>query len=177
MTKTNALPVSALAAAILAAWCSPSNAIEPVGTVGTATPFGKARFVSEEKLDSMRGGFETAAGLIVSFGIERAVYVNGELANVVRANVPDLARAVADNGALASKLGEAASIVQNGNGNFANFGPASSGAYSLVIQNSLDGQNLQVVTTIDATVTSYQMMRSELLQQRIAEAMSTSSLR
>ncbi|HSD38910.1 MAG TPA: hypothetical protein VLC92_15465 [Rhodocyclaceae bacterium] len=183
MDTPAALPLPLLATvAILAAWCSPSNAAEPAGNdsasrVGAAALFGKARVISEEKLDSMRGGFETPAGLVVSFGIERAVYVNGELTNVVSTSVPDLARAMADNGAMASKLGEAVSIVQNGTGNFANLGPASSSAYALVIQNSLDGQNLQVVTTVDATVNSYQMMRSELLQQRIADAMSTSSLR
>ena len=37
--------------------------------------------VSEDKLDDMRGGFDVPAlaGLHISFGIDRAVYVNGDL--------------------------------------------------------------------------------------------------
>lgn len=67
--------------------------------------------VSEDKLDEMRGGFD-AGGLQVSFGIERAVYVNGALVVATSINIPDIARITSDQAAkLASALGPA--IVSN----------------------------------------------------------------
>ncbi|RDK10898.1 flagellin [Cupriavidus lacunae] len=63
--------------------------------------------VAQEKLDDMRGGFEKS-GLHVSFGIERAVYINGDLVVATRLNIPDVSRITADQAAhLASVLGPA----------------------------------------------------------------------
>ncbi len=61
--------------------------------------------VAHEKLDDMRGGFEVP-GLQVSFGIERAVYINGALVVATSINIPDVSRITADQAArLASALG------------------------------------------------------------------------
>src|SRR5215469_11853300 len=46
--------------------------------------------VSNERLDAVRGGFDLG-GLEVSLGIERAVYVDGNLVTYANVNVPDLA--------------------------------------------------------------------------------------
>ncbi|AQV96231.1 flagellin [Cupriavidus necator] len=63
--------------------------------------------VAHEKLDDMRGGFEMA-GLQVSFGIERAVYINGDLVVATSINIPDVSRITADQAArLATTLGPA----------------------------------------------------------------------
>lgn len=63
--------------------------------------------VAQEKLDEMRGGFEVP-GLQVSFGIERAVYLNGALVVATSINIPDVGRITADQAAqLASALGPA----------------------------------------------------------------------
>ena len=50
--------------------------------------------MSDNKLDRMRGGFSLPNGLQISFGIERAVYVNGNLVSTTSLNIVDLAKAV-----------------------------------------------------------------------------------
>lgn len=46
--------------------------------------------ISDTTLDEMRGGFTTTSGLQVVFGIERALYVNGELISTTSLNVVNL---------------------------------------------------------------------------------------
>ncbi len=61
--------------------------------------------VAQERLEDMRGGFD-AGGLQVSFGIERAVYINGALVVATSLNIPDVGRITTDQAArLASTLG------------------------------------------------------------------------
>ncbi|WP_342394085.1 flagellin [Cupriavidus pinatubonensis] len=61
--------------------------------------------VAHERLEEMRGGFD-AGGLQVSFGIERAVYINGALVVATTLNIPDVGRITTDQAArLASTLG------------------------------------------------------------------------
>ncbi|WP_167525588.1 flagellin [Cupriavidus oxalaticus] len=63
--------------------------------------------VAHEKLDELRGGFELP-NLQVSFGIERAVYINGALVVATSINIPDVGRITADQAArLATTLGPA----------------------------------------------------------------------
>ncbi len=52
--------------------------------------------VSNNNLDGMRGGFATGTGLMVSFGIERAVYINGNLATSTSFNIPDVSKLAVD---------------------------------------------------------------------------------
>jgi hypothetical protein len=52
--------------------------------------------VSDNSLDQMRGGFDAGAGLMVSFGIERAVYINGNLTTSISFNIPDVSKLAAD---------------------------------------------------------------------------------
>lgn len=60
--------------------------------------------VTHERLDELRGGFEMA-GLQVSFGIERAVYVNGNLVVQTSLMIPDVSRITTEQAArLASAL-------------------------------------------------------------------------
>ncbi|SOZ37949.1 hypothetical protein [Cupriavidus neocaledonicus] len=74
--------------------------------------------VAHDKLDDMRGGFEMP-GLQVSFGIERAVYINGDLVVATSINIPDVSRITAAQAArLAAALGPA--IVANTNATVAN---------------------------------------------------------
>src|SRR3546814_535893 len=42
-------------------------------------------------LDDLRGGFQLPSGLLVSFGIERVAWVNGELVSYLRVDIPDVA--------------------------------------------------------------------------------------
>jgi len=63
--------------------------------------------VTAERLDELRGGFDVG-DLQVSFGIERAVYLNGALVVATSINIPDVARISTDQATkLATTLGPA----------------------------------------------------------------------
>jgi hypothetical protein len=92
----------------------PSQAAMPAHARSGSNPLAAARGsmagwkpVARQKLDDMRGGFESD-GLRVSFGIERAVYINGDLVVATRINIPDVGRITAHQAArLAATLGPA----------------------------------------------------------------------
>lgn len=145
-------------------------AIEPIK--GTSSPFDNNRLaLADESLDDIRGGFEFAdSNLKVSFGIERAVFINGQLVTSTVLNVKDLQGAVGGgvppqvvvSGATPGSIG----VVQNGAGNgFAAQVGANLGG--TVIQNTLNNQTIQNVTTINATVNSAQMMRAMSVQSAV----------
>lgn len=75
--------------------------------------------VSSEKLADVRGGFDIGDGLQVSFGIERAIYVDGNLVTYTSVNIPDIAHITTQQAmALASALRTI--DVQVGQGNTSN---------------------------------------------------------
>jgi hypothetical protein len=114
-------------------------------------------------LDNIRGGFEVAdLNLKLSFGIERAVYINGELVTSTVLNIKDLQTASGGAGipvVLPGNAGAALTVIQNGAGNnfSAQIGPNLAGT---VIQNSLNDQRIVNTTTINATVNSAEILRS-----------------
>lgn len=103
--------------------------------------------VPPERLDALRGGYEVPSGLLLSFGIERAVYVNGDLVATTRVSIPDVARMSAEQAQALGEIGDAI-VVQIGPGN--RFDPA--GFNGVAIQNTLDGQNIRSLTTLDVGV-------------------------
>lgn len=121
-------------------------------------------------LDEVRGGFElSGSNLRFSFGIERAVYINGELVASTVLNVKDLQALSGTGSGPASLPPEAAGalgIVQNGAGNniALQVTPNMAGT---IIQNTLNNQKIQNVTTINATVNSMQLMRAMSMQSAI----------
>jgi hypothetical protein len=108
--------------------------------------------ISEEKLDTMRGGFDVANGLKVSFGVSRMAYVNGNLVTQTSFNIPDLSNMTTQQ-AQALAAANMGSMLQNGAGNVAQQG-AVQGLSGAVIQNTLSNQNIQSLTTINASVNS-----------------------
>ncbi len=130
-------------------------------------------------LDDIRGGFELdGTGLKFSFGIERAVYINGELIASTTLNLKDLQQAVGGGlspATLAPGAAGALGIIQNGSGNNIATTIASNMA-GTVIQNSLNDQRIQNVTTINATVNSMQAVRAMSVQSAIQSGI-VSSLR
>ncbi|MFV8670675.1 hypothetical protein ACNRC9_16930 [Ralstonia pseudosolanacearum] len=120
--------------------------------------------VSEDRLDDMRGGFDIPSvdNLRISFGIDRAVYVNGALTTSVSVNIPDVARMTADQARQLAAVANTVSLVQNGPNNA--FSPdavagATAAAAATVIQNTLNNQTLQSLTTINAAVNSLPQFR------------------
>ncbi|MDR7134615.1 hypothetical protein J2X06_001799 [Lysobacter niastensis] len=106
------------------------------------------RPVDPARLDTMRGGFQTTSGMTLSFGIERVVQVNGELLATTRVHIPDVARMTADQATELARFNEGM-LIQIGPGN--HFEPAGS-LQGVVIQNSLDGQDIRAITTLNIGV-------------------------
>ena len=80
--------------------------------------------VPAQGLAAVRGGFELGDGLEVSFGIQRAIYVDGNLVTYINVSVPDVAHITTQQAAaLATALGTV--NVQVGAGN--TFEPSSTG--------------------------------------------------
>ncbi|MEO8935257.1 MAG: hypothetical protein ABI277_17595 [Burkholderiaceae bacterium] len=130
--------------------------------------------LADSRLAEMRGGFETDAGLKISFGIERAVYINGSLVTSTSLNVADLSKLTAGQvqtmGLDRSTLG----IIQSGPNNTFSPGQLSSSSVATVIQNTLNDQKIQGITQINATVNSLDLIRKSSIQQNIQSALADS---
>lgn len=106
------------------------------------------------QLADERGGFLFPSGLQASFGFERRVHVNGELVSALRVQVADLGRVTPDEARQLQQLA-GGELIQIGNGNHAAAVPGG-----LVIQNTLDGQRIQVQSTLDVGVGTLEMLRA-----------------
>ena len=126
--------------------------------------------LSADKLDQVRGGFVTDGGLKISFGIERAVYLNGNLVTTTSLNISDLSRISGGQAQVTGNGKDALALIQSGTGNV--FSPASisSTAAGTVIQNTLNNQKINTITRIDAVVNSSGIMRSINLQSSMQSA-------
>lgn len=144
-------------------------------------PFGSERVaVHEHALDRVRGGF-VSPGLNISFGIERAVYVNGALVTTTSLNISELGR-VTSSDSKALTPGSLA-LIQSGAGNSVAGGAFSSAsgagasvglnakAIGTVVQNTLDGQKIQNVTVINATANSLGVLRDLNLQNSLRNSL------
>jgi hypothetical protein len=126
--------------------------------------------LGSESLDDIRGGFELAdSNLKFSFGIERAVFINGALVSTTVLNLRDLQWTAGVGNApqvLTDGMAGAVGVIQNGPGNSV---PAQIGANlaGTVIQNTLNNQNLRTVTTINAAVNSAQVLRAMSVQSAV----------
>ena len=114
--------------------------------------------VADSELDTLRGGFEVGSGLMVSFGITRAVYINGELVTQTTLNLGQLDQiTAAQAGALGAQLA-ALNIVQNGPNNAVE-SQVGGLALGTIIQNSLNDQHIANMTVIDARTNSMEMIK------------------
>ena len=150
-----------------------ARVLEDLARVRGAPWDGEALAMDKARLDTMRGGFTTGEGLKLSFGIERAVYINGNLVTTTSLNVSDLGTATAGRAASATVNGSLA-LVQSGQGNTFLPGVVSSTAVGTVIQNTLDNQKIQHVTVLNATVNSMQVLRAMNLQHAVRTAITDS---
>ena len=130
--------------------------------------------VSEDQLDDMRGGFDvpSAAGLHIAFGIDRAVYINGDLVASASVNIPDIARMTTAQAQQLANVVNTVNVVQNGPNNVAPPDIATgAAAAATVIQNSLNNQTLQAITTINAAVNSLPQFRQLSLNNALQSAL------
>jgi hypothetical protein len=153
-----------LAQAETTAQDEPLSSSEPAASLSPLP--GVTVAMSEQRLDRVRGGFTAPSGLQVSFGIERAVYINGALVATTTMNVASPGHA---EGAQMPSAGQFA-YIQNGAGNTVVPGAVSADALPTVIQNTLDGQKIQNLTVINATVNSLQVLKGLQLQSAVTSA-------
>lgn len=78
--------------------------------------------ISADRLAAVRGGFDLGDGLQVSFGIQRAVYVDGNLVTYINVSIPDIAH-ITTQQALSLATALSTVNVQIGSGN--TFDPSS----------------------------------------------------
>lgn len=126
--------------------------------------------VSQQTLAETRGGFDVGNGLMASFGIDRAVYVNGDLVASTSFNIPDIARMTQAQAAVMATALNAMSLTQVGPNN--TFDPSALGQTSAgtVIQNTLDNQNIQSITTLNTSVNSLNAFRDANFQSALQQA-------
>ena len=128
--------------------------------------------LGNEALDDIRGGFEPAnSNLRFSFGIERAVFINGELFAHTVLNLRDLQWVAGTGGGApqvtaANAAAGALGVIQNGSGNSFT-AQVGSNLAGTVVQNTLNNQTIQNVTTVNATVNSAQLFRSMSVQSAV----------
>lgn len=127
----------ALLAAVLFA---PSGARGQSGELGA-----EWRPVDPARLAQMRGGFQMPSGMMLSFGIERVVYLNGEVTARIAVQVPDVERITPEQAQALADFNRGL-VVQIGEGN--RFDPAQI-AGGIVIQNTLDDQDIRTLTRVE----------------------------
>ena len=114
--------------------------------------------VGAERLDESRGGFD-AGGLIMSFGIERAVYINGNLVTTTSFNVSDVGKITSDQMKTLTAQAASMGLVQNGPGNTFQLTTGNASLPGSIIQNTLNNQNIKSTTVINATSNSLNLIR------------------
>lgn len=147
----------ALAALLAAAACSvmAAEGAAPASQAPLLRPpwHGPAQPLAPEQLERLRGGFQGPDGLVLSFGIERMVYVNGNLVTTTRIAVQGL-------GTPSAALAQPAL-------------PALS-ELGTVVQNALNDQQIRALTIVNASANSLDVLRSWSLQMSIRDAVAGS---
>ena len=123
--------------------------------------------VGDSTPDRLRGGFDTGNGLMVTFGISRATYVNGDLVTQTTLNFGQLNNLSAAQAAQLSKQMAAVNLIQIGPGN--SFAPQQAGTSGTVIQNTLDNQHIVNRTVIDASSNALGMIKNLNTQAPVSD--------
>lgn len=163
------------------------GAVSAPSAAGIFEP-GQWRVASAAQLDTLRGGFEAAPGLKISFGMVRSVSINGELVSRTSFQLPDMSRITEAQAQMASLAMRDAGLVQNGPGNFVQRDPRvlASGAVSglsnlprgslgglgaaTVIQNTLDNQVIRQLTEISTSVNTLGVLKVVNAQAALKDA-------
>ncbi|MEW5305786.1 MAG: hypothetical protein WDW36_008304 [Sanguina aurantia] len=128
------------------------GAITAPSFTGDAAGWGAA--ASDDYLATLRGGFGSGPGLTASFGIDRAVYVNGNLVTSSSLYIPNIGQlSTTQAGALAAMAGTI-NVIQNGPGDRIDPSVLAQTNPATVVQNTLNNQRIQTLTTINTTVSS-----------------------
>jgi hypothetical protein len=110
----------------------------------------------------------TEHGMSVNVGIQREVYINGELVSTTTLTLSDLTRLLAGGAPNAALSGDGSVLVQTGTGN-THVMPLDSSSFSTVIQNTLNNQVIRGVTQINADVSNLELLRGMSVTSSAAE--------
>ena len=127
--------------------------------------------VAPERLERTRGGFELPSGLALSFGIERVVHVNGNLVASASVHIPDVARMTTAQARDLAEMNRGV-LVQVGEGN--TFTPSTS-INGVVIQNTLGGQEVRALTTLNVGVGTLGMFQQLNANAALQDALNTAA--
>lgn len=125
--------------------------------------------VNDNRLDDLRGGFDLPSGLVVSFGISREAFVNGNLVASTSFNIPNIAQMTPQQAQMLANANTGA-LIQTGLNNTVQPG-ALPGLTGAVIQNTLSNQQIQALTTINTTVNSLGAFKALNLGQTLNSAL------
>ncbi|GLQ94218.1 hypothetical protein [Dyella acidisoli] len=135
--------------------------------------------VSMERLDAVRGGFDLGDGLQASLGIQRAVYVDGNLVTYINVTIPDIAHITTQQAvSLAEALGTV--DVQVGTGN--TFDPSSSvqtnsvAAVTQAVVNSTVSHAVSAAAPSSQTSPASQTNAATVVQNTLSSPLVTSTV-
>lgn len=141
----------------------------PSGTAATTgdESFRELQVISDGELGAMRGGIDTSSGAMISFGIERAVFVDGILQTVNTLNLPQLNSMF--NQALSDQMKtNLITFVRNGSGNVSSLNDLQLNIPN-VVQNSLDQKVIDTYTIINATIPNISSFRNMNISSMLTE--------
>ena len=130
--------------------------------------------VSNRTLDRQRGGFDVGSGLLVSFGITRAVYINGDLVTQTSLNFGRVADITPAQATQLARQMTALNLVQVGPGNSVAPNALANGA-GTIIQNTLNNQHIVNQTVIDARSNAMGMIKNLNVQTTLSDALNRSA--
>ena len=161
-------PLAGLCALLLVGACQAQELPNPPSPAQQETLWLAA---SDHQLAQQRGGFSLGQGLLVSFGVSRAVYINGQLVTATSFQVNDLTRlSPAQAALLARQIPAQAQLVQNGPGN--QLAPdAALAPFTTYIQNTLNDQTIRSQTVIQASTNALAMVKNLNLQTTLKDAL------
>jgi hypothetical protein len=130
--------------------------------------------VGDRTLDRLRGGFDVGGGLLVSFGITRAVYINGDLVTQTTLNFGRISELTPVQATQLNQQMAALNLVQTGPGNSVGPGVLATGG-GTIIQNTLNNQHIVNQTVIDARSNAMGMIKNLNIQNTLNEALTRSA--
>ena len=135
------------------------------------TPDGGWAPVDEAELDGMRGGFDNQAGLRVSLGIERLVSINGSIVAHTHINIADLNHLTEQQAQQTHEALSSVKLIQNGGDNIYLAGELPRAIGGVVIQNTLNNQQIRNQTVISSTVNSASLLKTINFQGSLSDAL------
>jgi hypothetical protein len=131
--------------------------------------------VDAATLAETRGGFVGESGLRVSLGIERLVTLNGDIVSRVQLDIPDVGNLTAQGARDAEAALGAVNLVRNGPDNMTRAAASSLAPGATLIQNSLNGQNIDSRTVINSSVNTLGLLTSLNFQGSLGDAIARSA--